>query len=183
MIEQKQLLILGSGEIARLVADMGRHLPWGSLTIAEADIHLYEIDAEGITLLGQSWPDAPWHLGAGTHVLIARAHDRDPVSVESALDAGAEHVYLVASAKRAMGIIEGLGIVEGDERFGRLSAPAGLDLGGQSSGAIALSILAEMQWRTMGAQGSCRPMTESRSSRAQASVTGQRFDQCPGQRP
>lgn len=182
MTEEKHLLILGTSEIARALADMARQLPWASLTVAETGVREKLEDQSGLTLIDKTWPDAPWTLASGTHVVISRGHDRDPISVETALAAGAEHVYLIASARRAVNLMESMGMGTEDSRLQRLSAPCGLDLGGQSSGAIALSILAEVQWRAMGTAGSLRPVTEARNERAARSSTGQRFDHCPGQR-
>lgn len=182
MTEQKHLLILGASEIARILVDMARHLPWASLTVAESGVRMKLGEQPGVTLIEQTWPDAPWALAPGTHVVISRGHDRDPISVETALAAEAEHVYLIASARRAMDVLQAIDMRANDPRLQRLSAPCGADLGGQSSGAIALSILAELQWRAMGASGSLRPVTEMRALRAARSTTGQRFDHCPGQR-
>jgi len=182
MTEEKHLLILGTSEIARVLADMAQHLPWASLTVAEQGIR-EKLDAHpGIKLIDKTWPDAPWTLAPGTHVVISRGHDRDPISVETALAADAEHVYLISSARRVVNLLETVSMGREDPRLLRLSAPCGLDLGGQSPGAIALSILAELQWRTMGASGSLRPVTEMRDARAARSSTGQRFDHCSGQR-
>lgn len=182
MTEEKHLLILGTSEIARVLADMAQHLPWASLTVAEKGIRERLDERPGIKLIDKTWPDAPWTLAPGTHVVISRGHDRDPISVETALAADAEHVYLIASARRAVNMLEAVGTGRDDPRLQRLSAPCGLDLGGQSSGAIALSILAELQWRSMEGSGSLRPVTEMRDARAASASTGQRFDHCPGQR-
>jgi len=136
-----------------------------------------------VRLIARNWPDGPWALPEHCHAVVARGHDRDAESVHALLERGAERVYLIASARRAESIIDTLSQTLTDVALlERLSSPAGLDLGGQSSGAIALSILAEIQWRISGGVGQLRPAYEFRDDRLAHSLTGQRNIGCPGQR-
>ncbi|MGC9456917.1 MAG: XdhC family protein [Halothiobacillaceae bacterium] len=177
------LLVLGTGEIARRLVAMATLVEGLAITVAESDVADHSWP-EGVEQVARNWPDAPWKLGPGTHAVILRGHDRDNESLQTLLEHGAEHVYLVASARRADWVLRAAGGLSGDrDRLERISAPAGLDLGGQDSGAIALSLLAEIQWRMQGGQGrQVLTMAASRAQRIEVSRTGQRDQGCPGQR-
>lgn len=175
------ILILGSGEIARYLARLAA-LAGFSVQVAEADVADHDWPA-GVETRAAVYTDVPWPLPAGTHAVVARGHQGDPESVRCLLEQGAERVYLIASARRADNVIEAVRQNLSDPALlARLSAPAGIDLGGNGSAQIALSILAEMQWRMAGEQGELRPMTERRQARLDKTRSGQRFESCPGQR-
>jgi xanthine dehydrogenase accessory factor len=79
-----------------------------------------------------------------TAVVVAAHHKGDHDALAAALRRGAPYVGLVASAHRSglvRSVIAGRGVPDAD--LARLRAPAGLDLGGRSPTAIALSVLAE----------------------------------------
>ena len=74
-------------------------------------------------------------------VVATHGFDEEAVIAE-ALRAGIAYIGLVASRKRAAGV---LGAMElGDGERGRIHSPAGLDIGASSPGEIAVSILAEI---------------------------------------
>ena len=180
-MSESSLLILGSGEIARCLARLVDAAGW-PVTVCEPDVADHEWPA-AVRREASVYADAPWPLPAGTHAVIARGHEGDPDSVAALLGHGAERVYLIASARRAANVLDevaGRGI--GEDVLARVSGPAGLDLGGQGSAEIALSILAEMQWRRAGCRGELRPAVELRGRRLDKSREGQRFSSCPGQR-
>lgn len=175
------IVILGSRAVARELAVFVSRMGW-SLTVWEKDADEHDWP-EGTAMVAKVFSESPEPLPPLTFAVIARGHEGDPESVEALLRAGAERVFLVASAKRAEGV---LGLVASRlndaSSLERVSAPAGIDLGGQETAAIALSLLAEMQWRAAGMQGELRPMVELRAARLERSRTGQRNQSCPGQR-
>ena len=74
-------------------------------------------------------------------VLATHGFDEEAVITE-ALEAGVPYIGLVASRRRAEGV---LGAMElGHDELARVHSPAGLDIGAASPGEIAVSILAEM---------------------------------------
>jgi xanthine dehydrogenase accessory factor len=78
-------------------------------------------------------------------VVIATQGDFDEPAVEAALATSARYIGLVASSKRATGVVEWLrsrGAT--DESLARLRSPAGLDLGPVGHDEIAVAILAEL---------------------------------------
>jgi xanthine dehydrogenase accessory factor len=84
-------------------------------------------------------------LTAASMVVIATQGDFDEPAIEAALSTPARYVGLVASEKRAAGVIEWLrsrGAT--DEALARVRSPAGLDLGAIEHQEIAVAILAEL---------------------------------------
>lgn len=89
---------------------------------------------------GDDGEDGP---GVERYAVVATMGDRDADAVRQALDAGARYVGLVASPARAEEVrrrVEDGGAIW-DER---VKSPAGLDLGAEEPGEIAVTILAEV---------------------------------------
>lgn len=178
MMNGLELLILGKGEIARCLAQLA--------VLLELKVVVSDPGAEE-----RAWPasaqikeavfsDTPWPLNANTHAVIARGHEGDAESIAALLNADAAHVYLIASARRAQDVIyKATPLLHHSNSLARLSAPAGLDVGGKGSMEIALSILAEVQLRRYGATGKLlRDLREERSLR----VSSHTDETCPGKR-
>lgn len=138
-----------------------------------------------IHLVKKNYNTSPWSLPKDSHVIIAQGHDGDVQSVVNLLQHHADHVYLIASAKRADSVIrEASTLLKDESLLTRLSAPAGLDLGGNRSADIALSVLAEIQWRAHQCDTTLLPLTNLRASRLNKSISSQHSNQsCPGKRP
>jgi xanthine dehydrogenase accessory factor len=80
-------------------------------------------------------------LTADTSAVIVASHGRDEIPVlRAALDADVDYIALVASRRRAAGVLDELGAT--DVERDRIHAPAGLDIGARSAGEIALSVCA-----------------------------------------
>ena len=175
------LLIVGSGEIARLLVTLAQHSDY---RIIVCDDHVAEYEwPQGVELKPFNFSAQPWSLTHNTHAIIARGHEGDAENLTSLLQHDAQRVYLIASAARSQGVIDQVAPLLSDPALlDRLSAPAGLNLGGRSSYHIAQSILAEVQWRCHG-QAPIQALTELRTERLQKSLTGQRNESCPGKRP
>ena len=86
-------------------------------------------------------------IGGALGVIVA-SHGRDEVeTLAAALDAGVPYIGLVASRRRAAGVLNELVQARPDlARIapGRVHSPAGLDIGARTASEIALSILAEV---------------------------------------
>lgn len=83
--------------------------------------------------------------GPPLFAVVATMGEWDEAAAEQALAAGATYVGVVSSPRRAAEIrrlLEDRGVAE--EALDRLVSPAGLDLGAESPGEIAVSILAEL---------------------------------------
>jgi xanthine dehydrogenase accessory factor len=77
-----------------------------------------------------------------TAVLVASQGGDEHRVLTSALRAGVPYIGLVASRKRGAAVIEALGLDA--EQRARVHTPAGLDIGAQSPGEVAVSIVAEV---------------------------------------
>ena len=138
----------------------------------------------GVTQRLHDLTDRPWSLPEQTHAVIAQGHNGDPKSVAALLNHHAKHVYLIASEKRSQEVIQSArpliknqGLL--DKQF---SSPAGLSLGGQTSTEIALSVLAEIQWRYHG-QEDCYPLTDAQHTQTYKLRSNLSSVTCPGKRP
>ena len=174
-----QLLILGKGEIARQLCTLAISAGY-PVDVMEADVSAIAWPP-GTNLRSQVYSESPYRLPRHTHAIIVRGHEGDADSVATLLNHDAERVYLIASARRAQSVIESAApLVEDSSRLSRLSAPAGLDLGGNGSAEIALSILAEIQMRHHG--GSAQTLSDLRAERAAQPKSGHGDQLCPGKR-
>ncbi len=109
-------------------------------TAAHRAVTVIEEDADG------SAPRvlAGLRLGAGDAVVLCDHDAPDaPAFLRAALASGASYVAMLASRRRAQGLLEELEreAVPGLER---LHVPAGLDIGGKAPGEMALSVVAEV---------------------------------------
>jgi xanthine dehydrogenase accessory factor len=80
--------------------------------------------------------------GDATAVVVASQGGDEHRVIGSALEAGVPYIGLLASRRRGSAVVEALGLDE-DQRA-RVHTPAGLDIGAQSPGEVAVSILAEI---------------------------------------
>lgn len=167
------------GEIARRLCALAAELGY-PVEVMESDASTLRWPP-GIKVSDRVYTDTPYILPAHTHAVIARGHEGDTESVAALLDHGAERVYLIASARRAQSVIESATeLMHDPSRLTRLSTPAGLDLGGNSSNEIALSILAEIQMRHHNATGQI--LDNLREQRAVQAGSIQQDEDCPGKR-
>ena len=124
------LILVGHGPVIEALATFG----------ASADYVVQTLGAEeAAAALGR--PGVARHAS----VVVATHADSDEDALTRVLGTDAGYVSLVASRRRAAGIVERLreaGVSL--ERLARLKAPAGLDIGAVSPDEIAVSILAEI---------------------------------------
>ena len=81
-------------------------------------------------------------LADATAVVVASQGGDEHRVLTAALRAGVPYIGLVASRRRGAAVLDGLGLDA--EQRARVHTPAGLDIGAQSPGEVALSILAEI---------------------------------------
>jgi xanthine dehydrogenase accessory factor len=118
-----RLVVIGDSPVAR------------SLRVLAPELGFDTVD--GVDLGTPARPD--------TWVAIASMGDGDEQAAEAALRSGVGYVALVASRRRASGVLDYLRQCGLDaDLLSRLKAPAGLDIGATAAPEIALSILAEI---------------------------------------
>jgi xanthine dehydrogenase accessory factor len=121
-----QLTIVGRSPMATTLADLATALGWRSQVFEGADFSAADLDARSI-------------------VIIATQGHGDEEAVEQAVSAYPAFVGLVASRRRAEGVLGYLadrGVPQ--HLLDRVHAPVGLDLGHTSHREIAVAILAEL---------------------------------------
>ena len=141
-LPRPELLIVGETQLAQALARAGKLMDFAVC-----------VSDPGAT--AERFPDAdvlldelalvPARLGPDSYVVVATQGQYDEQALAAALQAEAAYVGLVASRKRAETVFQYLrdeGI--SSEAVGRVSCPAGLDLGGVTPAEIALSIAAEI---------------------------------------
>jgi xanthine dehydrogenase accessory factor len=127
------LVVVGQGQIARALADLGASLPVDLLTIEGS------ADAAALSAL----PERPG-IERG-FIVIATQGAGDFAALTGALKSGAPYVAFIASRAKANAMRDRLA-AEGvpETVLARLHAPAGLDIGAKTAAEIAISILAEI---------------------------------------
>lgn len=97
--------------------------------------------AAGLDVRATTDPAAPLPADATAVVAASQGGDEHQVLL-AALEAGVPYVGLLASRRRGSAVIEALGLDA--EQRGRVHTPVGLDIGAQTPGEVAVSILAEI---------------------------------------
>jgi xanthine dehydrogenase accessory factor len=124
VLPEPRVLVVGDTPIAAAVRSLG------------PDLGLDVVAVEG----GAPEP------AAGDLALVVASHGRDELHIlRRGLETGVPYVALVASRKRGAGVLADLradGVP--DEHLERIDVPAGIDIGAQSPGEVALSILASV---------------------------------------
>jgi xanthine dehydrogenase accessory factor len=129
-LSKPSLVLIGHGPVVDTLAVLGRATDF-VVTVVAADAV-----REELTRL---------HLGPHAWVVVATHGNADEDALERVLGTEVDYVSLVASRKRAAGVIESLkrrNVAE--DRIARLKAPAGLDIGAVTPEEIAVSVLAEI---------------------------------------
>ena len=133
-VQRGRVLVLSDNPIARCIAviasTVGRTVLVESADDGGPGLHVHPGDA--VVLCDHDAPDAPAVL-------------------REALASEASYVAMMASRRRAAGLIEEL-VAEGVD-VSTLHVPAGHDLGGKAPGEIALSVVAEIVAESYGRSG------------------------------
>lgn len=151
-----QLVLVGGGhvniEVARLARALDYHVTvlddrpeWASESNYPEARRILAEPAEGFTQL--EWSENSF--------LVIATRDQDTQALRAAIDLPCRYVGLVASKRKTVQILKNLAS-EGRDLSGllpRLRSPIGLDLGGKSPAAIALSVMAEIQMVRHGKTG------------------------------
>lgn len=149
LIPMGKALILGSSEDCRRLAELLDRLGF-VVTVA---------DHRPGRLHGEGWDRARWQLVEGgwevartacrpdidTYIVIAtRSHSADLRALKGAVPSPARYVGLVGAVGRAAKLLGELRESGVEPRSGAFSAPAGLDVGAETSEEIALAVTAEI---------------------------------------
>jgi len=143
VVPQPELLIVGHGRIAEVLATIG-HLVSFAVTVNDpaADRASFP-DADRLVTDDFDLNRTP--IGPRTFVVIATMHKNDHLWLHKALAGDAAYVALIASQHRSKLVLDYLRASgEPPDKVDRIWAPAGLDLGAATAEEIALSIISQM---------------------------------------
>lgn len=140
-----KLLIIGGGHVGAHVAKMGEMLGF-SVTVVDP-VASEEGFPESIELIKSPIQEAvpKIHIAPNTYIVIATQHKHDEEALKGVVGSEARYIGLVGSKGRVKSIFQTLadeGVPR--EKLERVHAPIGLDIGAQSPGEIATSIIAEI---------------------------------------
>jgi xanthine dehydrogenase accessory factor len=143
VLPQPELLIVGHGRIAEVLAAIG-HLMSFFVTVNDPAANRTSFpDADRLVTedfdLNDTLP------GPRTFVVIATMHKSDHVWLHKALEGDAAYIALIASQHRSKLVLDYLRANgEPADKLERIWAPAGLDLGAATAEEIALSIISQI---------------------------------------
>jgi len=143
-----QLYIFGAGADAVPLADAAHGLGWDVNVCDHRAAFLTEERFPKCDALVSLDRDVPpeWDVDELTaFVLMNHNYERDKAMLPGALASKAFYIGALGPKKRTQQIMAELGDPFTDDELSRLRAPAGLDIGGDTPEAIAISIVAEIQ--------------------------------------
>jgi xanthine dehydrogenase accessory factor len=140
-----KLIITGGGRIAAKVAELGQRVGF-SVTVVDPFAKEGEFP-EGAKIVAKPVEQGMRELKITpqTFIAIITRHKYDEPALKAALDSGASYIGMMGSRDRVKSVFETLrkeGIRE--EKFSRVHAPIGLDIGAETPDEIAVSIIAEI---------------------------------------
>jgi xanthine dehydrogenase accessory factor len=144
------LIIVGAGHIAQPLAVLGKLI---NFEVAVIDDRPQYANAERFPQADRviAAPFRPtlhnWPVDADTYiVLVTRGHSYDVESLLEVLDSPARYIGMIGSKRRIRAVFELLEREQGipREKFERVYAPIGLDIGAESPAEIAVCIIAEI---------------------------------------
>jgi xanthine/CO dehydrogenase XdhC/CoxF family maturation factor len=142
-----QVFILGAGADAVPLAEASYELGWQVNVCDHRPAFLTKERFPHSDLVSLDRESTPvWEVDDLTaFVVMNHSYDRDKAMLPGALRSRAFYVGALGPKKRTQQIQEELGYPFSEEELSRLRAPAGLDIGGDTPEAIAISIVAEIQ--------------------------------------
>jgi xanthine dehydrogenase accessory factor len=141
MLPQPYLVAVGRSPAVKTLASLGNALGWRVTVVDDGGIKDEHPHADQVLTRLVMPPD----IDSGTAIVVATQGHYDEPALEAALETSAGYIGLIASEKRAatvLGYLEDRGA--GPEQLGRITAPAGIDLGHIQHREIGIAVLAEL---------------------------------------
>jgi xanthine dehydrogenase accessory factor len=151
-------LVVGAGHIGRSLAKIGSEAGF-SVTVLDdrADYASPELIPEADRVICADFEEAlaSFPINSNTYiVMVTRGHKQDELSLRATVTSPAAYVGMIGSRRRTAAVLQHLledGIPR--EALDRVHTPIGLDIGAETPGEIAVSIVAEMIMVRRGGQG------------------------------
>ena len=140
------LLVAGDSPVALALLRLGSAMGYRTVATASGSEELVQLAdecTENLAAAARSCGERP--VGARLFAVVATMGRDDERALARLAAAEPDYLGVVASPKRmrsVRAVLAGLGL--GDPEIGRIRGPAGLDIGAESPGEIAVSILAEI---------------------------------------
>jgi xanthine dehydrogenase accessory factor len=144
------LIIVGAGHVAQPLATLGKLINFEVVVVDDRPQYANtdrfpQVDRVIAAPFRPTLRD--WPIDADTFiVLVTRGHSHDVECLLEVLDSPARYIGMIGSKRRVRAVFDLLEREQGipRERFDRVYAPIGLDLGAESPAEIGLSIIAEI---------------------------------------
>jgi xanthine/CO dehydrogenase XdhC/CoxF family maturation factor len=155
LVPPQRLVILGAGDDARPLASLAHQLGWNTVVMdSRSQLARKERFPEAAVTVGDAESSVVQSINAqDAVVLMTHSYEQDRNYLASVLPLRPKYLGLLGSRKRSALLMSEVAsrldwAVE--ECCEQISAPVGLDLGGEGPEAIALAIIAEIQATRMG---------------------------------
>jgi xanthine dehydrogenase accessory factor len=144
------LIIVGAGHVAQPLATLGKLIDFEVVVIDDrpqyANVERFP-QADHVIAAPFRPTLRDWPIDAGTFiVLVTRGHSHDVDSLLEVIDSPARYIGMIGSKRRVRAVFDLLEQEQGipREKFDRVYAPIGLDIGAESPAEIAVCIIAEI---------------------------------------
>jgi xanthine dehydrogenase accessory factor len=149
LVPEPPLVICGGGHVARALMPLARSCGFSPILVEDLDeLATRERFPDAVQIVDsfdvRDWKDVP--LGEGTYVVIVtREHATDQAVLEQLIGRDLAYLGLIGSRRKIQMFkqrLEARGV--DPQRFARLRAPIGLDIGAETPEEIAVAIVGEL---------------------------------------
>lgn len=145
----KTLLVIGAGHIGQRLCQMAKLLDFRVVVLdsREEAVTLERFPAaDQLICADPEKTAAAFSIDETTHiVIVTHGHMHDTAALRAVVASAAAYIGMIGSQRKVRTVLGELAAEGVEQAFlARVHAPIGLDLGGQTPGEIALSILAEI---------------------------------------
>jgi xanthine dehydrogenase accessory factor len=144
------LIIVGAGHVAQPLAQLGKMIGFEVGVLDDRPQYANKQrfpTADRVIAAPLAETLGHWPIDANTHiVLVTRGHSHDVASLLEIIDSPARYIGMIGSKRRIKAVFELLEKEQGipAEKFDRIYAPIGLDIGAETPAEIAICIIAEI---------------------------------------
>jgi len=167
----QRLFVLGAGDDAIPLVRMAALMGW-QVTVADGRSQLARADrfpeATAVAVLSADKIDPLGISSEDAVVVMTHSYEQDRALIAAVIPLAPRYLGLLGARHRSSLLVSDVAEITGlsmETCCDRISAPVGLDLGGEGPEAIALAVIAEAQARCMGKLGAPRRLTPEKIAR------------------
>ena len=167
VIAQAELVVMGDSPVARSLVSLAPRLGLRVVAVAK-DAQAHDFPQASAVVNSDDIDAVAAQVGANSFVVVATQGRRDMQCLQAALATRPQHLWFVAS-KRKAGVLREQLVAGGQDasQVQRIIAPAGESIGAQTPEEIALSVLASV----VAARRRVRPQTDAVAPSAEAAAS------------